>query len=127
MSPPSHTLPDGSITSSFLENFGRPSRDTGLEAERNNRLTASQRLHLLNSTHIQRKLESGPKLQALFRQSNEPGGSIDALYYTFLSRPPTEDERVEVLAYFLEHKDQRAAGHDVAWALLNSAEFLLRH
>lgn len=121
------TLPDGSITSSFLENFGRPARDTGLEAERNNRLTASQRLHLLNSTHIQRKLEQGPKLQALLRQADEPGGAIDALYLTFLSRPPTEDERVEALAYFLEHKDQRAAGHDVAWALLNSAEFLLRH
>jgi hypothetical protein len=30
-------LPDGSITSSFLEMFGRPPRDTGLESERNNR------------------------------------------------------------------------------------------
>ena len=120
-------LPDGSITSSFLENFGRPGRDTGLESERNNRLTASQRLHLLNSTQIQRKLEQGPKLQQLFRQNTGPGGAVDALYFTFLSRPPTDDERVEVLAYFLEHKDQRAAGNDVAWALLNSAEFLLRH
>lgn len=120
-------LPDGSITSSFLENFGRPGRDTGLESERNNRLTASQRLDLLNSTHIQRKLEQGPKLQALFRQRGAPGETIDALYLTFLSRPPTDDERVEVSAYFLEHKDQRAAANDVAWALLNSAEFLLRH
>ena len=33
-------LPDGSITSSFLELFGRPPRDTGLESERNNRITA---------------------------------------------------------------------------------------
>ena len=33
-------LPDGSITSSFLELFGRPPRDTGLESERNNRPTA---------------------------------------------------------------------------------------
>ena len=30
-------LADGSITSSFLEMFGRPPRDTGLESERNNR------------------------------------------------------------------------------------------
>src|SRR6185369_1539661 len=60
-------LPDGSITSSFLETFGRPPRDTGLEAERNNRITAMQRLTLLNSTQIQRKLEQGPKLQALLR------------------------------------------------------------
>ena len=44
-------LEDGSITSSFLEMFGRPSRDTGLESERNNRPSADQRLHLLNSSH----------------------------------------------------------------------------
>jgi len=120
-------LPDGSITSSFLENFGRPARDTGLESERNNRLTASQRLHLLNSTHIQRKLESGPGLQAVFRTGGEPGAAIEALYLTFLSRPPTAGELDEVAAYFREHRDRRAAAVDVAWALLNSAEFLLRH
>ncbi len=33
-------LPDGSITSPFLEEFGRPPRDTGLESERNNRVNA---------------------------------------------------------------------------------------
>jgi hypothetical protein len=30
-------LPDGSISSAFLEMFGRSTRDTGLESERNNR------------------------------------------------------------------------------------------
>lgn len=60
-------LPDGSITSSFLEQFGRPPRDSGLESERNNRITASQRLHLLNSSHIQRKIQQGPKLRALLQ------------------------------------------------------------
>ena len=60
-------LPDGSITSAFLEQFGRPPRDSGLEAERNNRITANQRLHLLNSSHIQRKIQEGPKLQALLQ------------------------------------------------------------
>ena len=62
-------LPDGSITSSFLEQFGRPSRDTGLESERSNRPTADQRLHLLNSSHIQRKIETSAKLQALIQSS----------------------------------------------------------
>ena len=62
------SLPDGSITSTFLELFGRPSRDTGLEAERNNRLTAAQRLHLLNSSHVQRKIEQSPKFQSMIRE-----------------------------------------------------------
>ncbi len=51
-------LPDGSITSPFLEMFGRPPRDTGLESERNNRITAAQKLTLLNSTAMQKKIEA---------------------------------------------------------------------
>ena len=58
-------LPDGSITSSFLEMFGRSPRDTGLESERNNRPTAAQRLHMLNSSHIQRKIEQSPMIRNL--------------------------------------------------------------
>lgn len=120
-------LPDGSITSSFLESFGRPSRDTGLEAERNNRITANQRLYLLNSTHIQRKIEQGPKLQALLRARPGPREFVDNIYYTILSRPPTDDERRIVGAYVLERKDPRTAAFDVIWSLINSAEFLYRH
>jgi hypothetical protein len=60
------SLPDASITSSFLEMFGRPPRDTGLESERSNKPTTDQRLHLLNSSHVQRKIENSPKLQTLF-------------------------------------------------------------
>ena len=63
-------LPDGSITSSFLEMFGRPPRDTGLESERNNNPTASQRLHLLNSSHIQRKIEQSEKFKYQLKTLN---------------------------------------------------------
>ena len=73
-------LPDGSITSSFLETFGRPGRDTGLESERINKVTAAQRLHLINSTHVRRKLEQGPKLQALYRSRGGPREVIESLY-----------------------------------------------
>lgn len=120
-------LPDGSITSSFLESFGRPSRDTGIEAERNNRITATQCLTLLNSTLIQRKLEQGPKLQPLLRPRGGPRELVDGLYFTILSRPPTEQERRTFVDYALGGTDVRAAGLDLAWALINSAEFLYRH
>lgn len=117
------TLPDGSITSSFLETFGRPGRDTGEEAERNNRITANQRLHLLNSTHIQRKLEQGPRMPALLRAPKP----VDELYLTILSRPPTPDERRTITDYLRDQPDRRRAAQDVAWALINSTEFLYRH
>ncbi|NUQ66476.1 MAG: DUF1553 domain-containing protein, partial [Pirellulales bacterium] len=141
-------LPDGSITSPFLEQFGRPSRDTGLESERSNRPTADQRLHLLNSSHIQRKIEEGPRLRALFQsaapdpprrsgkkagkfgsagESARPGEVINELYLTILSRRPTPAELTAVKQYVQSASSKGEAAMDVAWALINSAEFLYRH
>lgn len=117
-------LPDGSITSAFLEKFGRPTRDTGELAERTaTTTTAAQRLHLLNSTHVQSKISKGPGLAEILRRKQP----VDELYLTFLSRPPTPAERDAVNRYLREHPQPRRAGLDVAWALLNSDEFLLRH
>jgi hypothetical protein len=121
-------LPDGSITSSFLEMFGRPPRDTGLESERNNRATAEQRLHLLNSSHIQRKLEQSPKIKYLLKTRNNPHDVVIGLYLAILSRYPTGDELQIAEAYFpTGGTDNRPAALDVAWTLINSAEFLYRH
>jgi len=157
-------LPDGSITSSFLEMFGRPPRDTGLEGERSNRPTADQRLHLLNSSHIQRKIESSPKLQSLFqsaggavrkgnaarggksakkkgrqgaggsrandasgRAANQPADVATMLYLTILSRFPADAELQKATEYMQSAASRREAAIDVAWALVNSAEFLYRH
>jgi hypothetical protein len=120
-------LPDGSITSSFLEAFGRPSRDTGVETERNNNVTANQRLLLLNSSQVRRKLEQGPKLQAIVRGRQRPGETIDTLYLTILSRYPTDEERAVIATHFTPEARDYNAAVDVAWALINSAEFLYRH
>jgi len=121
------SLPDGSISSSFLELFGRPARDSGLESERNNRITAGQRLHLLNSSHVRRKLEQGPRLSALLR--GPPAGMLDAIYLAVLSRHPTDDER-RLLRTSLKPAGgggARTAATDLVWALVNSDEFLHRH
>ena len=122
-------LPDGSITSPFLELFGRPSRDTGLESERNNRPTAAQRLHLLNSSHVQRKIEQSPALRSLLQSRDGPRQVVTGLYLTILSRFPTEEELKVVAAYPSSGSAGRGreAAVDVAWALINSAEFLYRH
>ena len=121
-------LPDGSITSSFLEMYGRPSRDTGLESERNNRPTADQRLHMLNSSHVQRKIEQSRKFQFLLQSKTNPREIIGGLYVMILSRFPTDEEVQTALAYSQTAKvSQREAALDLAWALINSAEFLYRH
>ena len=121
-------LPDGSISSSFLEMFGRPSRDTGLESERNNRLTAGQSLHLLNSSHIQRKIEQSRMVQNLTQARTSLRELIGGLYLATLSRFPTEEELKTANAYFESRPtNRREAAVDLVWALVNSAEFLYRH
>jgi hypothetical protein len=113
------TLPDGSITSSFLELFGRPPRDTGMESERNNRITPGQCLHLLNSTHILKKFQQGPKFRNLIRSNQgDPEKLIETLYLTILSRFPSEQEAGTVRSY---------SADDIGWALVNTAEFIYRH
>lgn len=121
-------LADGSLTSPALEVFGRPARDTGLALERTSRPTAPSRLHLLNSAHVQAKLEQGPGLAALVAGPGDLQSMVTRLYLAILSRPPTPDERTRIAAYAeASGLNQRTVGIDVAWALINSAEFLYRH
>jgi Protein of unknown function (DUF1553)/Protein of unknown function (DUF1549) len=121
-------LEDGSITSSFLEMFGRSPRDTGLESERNNRPSADQRLHLLNSSVTQRKIEQSPMIKNLVVAAKSPREIATGMYLGILSRFPTEDELKTVEGYFQSGKvARREAAVDVVWSLINSAEFLYRH
>ncbi len=121
-------LADGSITSPFLELFGRPPRDTGLQMERNNRPSWSQRLFFLNSSHLRQKIERGPKMQQLMRASRDPREVVTRLYLTILSRMPTQEELAVANKYSKSSEvDSRTAVIDLAWALFNSVEFLYRH
>ena len=123
-------LVDGSITSPFLKMFGRPERDTGLEAERSNEVSDGQRLHLLNSTHIKSKIERGLRLKQLFAQNRgKTDQMIRQIYLLTLSRNPTKDE-MQVAAELFNVKARRKnrqAAIDLIWALINSKEFLYRH
>jgi hypothetical protein len=121
-------LGDGSITSTFLETFGRSPRDTGRASERSARPTASQRLYLLNSSDIQRRLQQSTKLQALLQGTRDWREAATALYLAILSRRPTDDELAAAAAYAQKAgANRRVAAIDIAWALLNSAEFRYRH
>jgi hypothetical protein len=121
-------LADGSVTSSFLALFGRSSRSTGLEGERVSELASPQWLHMLNSATIQGKLQNGPKLAAMLSSGGKPNEIVERLYLTILSRFPTETDVKAAEEYA---KIGVAKGRDVwidlAWTLINSPEFLMRH
>ena len=122
-------LEDGSITSQFLEMFGRPSRDTGMHSERNNKPSEAQRLHLLNSTSIQNKIDRSWRLRLLTRNSKgNRRRLVGMIYMTVLSRPPTPDERKAAEKYFqAKGVGTRNGTIDLTWALINTKEFLYRH
>jgi hypothetical protein len=132
-------LPDGSITSPFLALFGRPARATGMENERDHKPLAAQALYLLNSSNIQRKIDQGPKLKALFASGRKTREIIDELYLTILSRFPTQEE-AKTAEQYSSFKTVAKPGArpaplvkrredwvDVAWSLINSTEFRYRH
>ncbi len=122
-------LADGSISSPFLELFGRPSRDTGLMSERDNKPTDAQRLYLLNSSHIQKKIENSQRLRTLVRETRgDRRALVRSLYVMILSRYPTQAELAAAEQYLrTDGGGLQQAVHDLTWALSNTKEFLYRH
>jgi hypothetical protein len=125
---PAIAVADGSITSPFLALFGRSARATGMENERVNKLGPSQWLHMLNSGHIQAKLEQGPKLRAILTSGGKPEQIFEELYLTILSRRPTPEELKNAEEYGTAGaRKNRNDWVDVTWSIINSSEFLHRH
>lgn len=120
-------LPDGSITSSFLELFGKPPRDTGRELERNNRISAAQKLWLLNSSQMQKKIEQSRMIEFQTASNRPPAQIATNMYLGILSRYPTAEEAAVVQRYFQSGMGRKQAAVDLAWALMNTTEFLYRH
>ena len=120
-------LSDGSISSPFLEMFGRPARDSGLESERNNRPTPAQRLHFLNSSQVQRKIEQSRMIQFQTQGGRTRQQAATGIYLGILSRFPTAQELKTIESFSPGSVMKREAAVDLAWALLNSSEFLYRH
>jgi hypothetical protein len=131
---PAVAIADGSITSPFLALFGRSARATGMQGERDNKPLPAQWLHMLNSSHIQQKLERSPKLKAIFDSARKPREIADELFLTVLSRLPTDDEAKVAMDYSAAgatgksgRGKKREDWLDVTWALMNTEEFLYRH
>ncbi len=115
---------DGSISSSFLELFGRPPRNSPLESERSSRLSLRQVLLLLNSSDVERMISSSPRLKRLAGPKTTSAEAIDELYLAAFSRPPTEQEK-QALLDLMKGKDRSVALGDLMWAILNSGSFLM--
>jgi len=76
---------------------------------------------------VQRKLERSDRLRRVVNAAKgNARATISGLYLTVLSREAVPEEVAAAEAYFKKAGPQRGAA-DLAWALVNSKEFLYRH
>jgi len=84
----------------------------------------------LNSPEIHGKLShDGGTIARWVRTIGSDVALVEEMYLTFFSRLPSPDEKnigVEFLASRPSDK-RRQAAEDLAWAMLNSTEFLFNH
>jgi hypothetical protein len=124
---------DSQIDHDFLKLFGRPTRQSACECERAVEPSAGQVLHLLNSERVQNKLSHpAGAVASLVRAHPENDGLIDQLYLQILSRRPNDIERHAAIKHLgsadrNSMESRRKATEDLAWAMLNSLEFVFNH
>lgn len=111
----------------FLKTFGKPDRIMACDCERSNETTLKQVLVLIGDGLNGRLAEPTNRISRLASSPSTDAEVIDELYWTALSRPPSERERSAALEMIDISSDNRAVAlQDIAWALLNAKEFLFR-
>lgn len=119
---------DSQVQDYFLTLFGRPVRASVCECERATGASISQVLHLMNSATLQAKLShEGGRIAKLAAQFSDEA-LVEELYLTFFSRYPAPDEKLKAMEHLkLRSNRRRHAVEDLAWAMLNSTEFVFNH
>jgi hypothetical protein len=119
---------DSKVRHYFLKQFGRPVRASACECERNAEPNIAQVLHLLNSDFVHDRLRHDDGIAPrLCRTQPDDRRAVEELWLTFLGRPVKPDEMTRVLEFVQKAKTRREGLEDVAWALLNTKEFLFNH
>jgi hypothetical protein len=126
-------LRDTRVNSYFLDVFGRPERVLTSSAERMQDPTLPQALHTINGDTLNTKLRADDgRLAAMVAEGKSNSEVLDELYWSALSRAPTERERAAIMAAVgrepsADPDARRRALEDLAWAILTSTEFLFTH
>jgi hypothetical protein len=119
------------FNSYFFSTFGQAKRESVCTCETQTDASLSQALHLINGKTIDDTFSRSPVLiPRLMKEHPDAESLIRALYIHILSRQPSGTELQEVLDLTPAVDDRAAAQKfysSVAWALVNSNEFLFNH
>jgi hypothetical protein len=124
---PAEPRTNGAVAT-FLNFFLRGNRDS---QGRSSSLSILQQMNLMNDSLVLNRvrLAASPTLQAVAKLGSSEE-MADELSLLFLSRRPTEDERVKMAAYLnkaANEAERNAFVEDLAWALVNKPEFLFSY
>ena len=82
---------------------------------------------MINGVTLQRFVSApGNRLDGLIRSAASPEACVEELFWSALSRPPSETERAALVSALTHTTDRRAALEDLLWGVLNAKEFVLR-
>ncbi len=112
----------------FLKEFGKPPRTTTCSCERTDESSLAQVFTLTSGPGVAEALRSPENtLTPLADPALSPADALTDLYWRTLSRPPSAAETDHLAPLLSDPATRRAALEDIAWSLINTKEFLLRH
>jgi hypothetical protein len=117
--------PDGMFQ--FMQVFGKPARLIPSECERSCEPTMGQAFQMISGPLLNDLLtHEHNRLSAQLASQRTDREITDDLYWSTLSRAPSEKELAAALAHVAKRGDRRTAFEDLLWGLLNAKEFVLR-
>jgi hypothetical protein len=113
------------LDSGFLEQFGRPARESSCECERGSGMMLGPVMKLVNGPTIANAVaDPNNRIAKAVAADDDNARVVEELFLAILNRFPTETETAEGVAAIAETGSRLEGAQDLVWALLNSSAFL---